>query len=206
MEIYSTEEQQAEAIKQFFRDNGVSLALGIVLGLGGLYGWKAYNQSQITSAEAASNAYSDIVEGEEVLASAESFIANNGDSNYAVLAAFVAAKEAVDKQQYSVATEKLRFAADTVKNPELKATALTRLARIQLTEKKLDEALATLNTTMPASFNAQVSEIKGDVYLEKGDKQSARTHYQAAVSASEDANNTLLQNKLDDLATAQPAA
>ncbi|TMP40680.1 hypothetical protein CWB96_15735 [Pseudoalteromonas citrea] len=206
MEIYSTEEQQAEAIKQFFRDNGVSLALGIVLGLGGLYGWKAYNQSQITNAEAASNAYSEIVEGEEVLASAESFIANNGDSNYAVLAAFVAAKEAVDKQQYSVATEKLRFAADTVKNPELKATALTRLARIQLTEKKLDEALATLNTPMPASFNAQVSEIKGDVYLEKGDKQSARTHYQAAVSASEDANNTLLQNKLDDLATAQPAA
>ncbi|RJE77933.1 hypothetical protein BGP78_07465 [Pseudoalteromonas sp. MSK9-3] len=206
MEIYSTEEQQAEAIKQFFRDNGVSLALGIVLGLGGLYGWKAYNQSQITNAEAASNAYSEIVEGEEVLASAESFIANNSDSNYAVLAAFVAAKEAVDKQQYSVATEKLRFAADTVKNPELKATALTRLARIQLTEKKLDEALATLNTPMPASFNAQVSEIKGDVYLEKGDKQSARTHYQAAVSASEDANNTLLQNKLDDLATAQPAA
>ena len=206
MEIYSTEEQQAEAIKQFFRDNGVSLALGIVLGLGGLYGWKAYNQSQITNAEAASNAYSEIVEGEEVLASAESFIANNSDSNYAVLAAFVAAKEAVDKQQYSVATEKLRFAADTVKNPELKATALTRLARIQLTEKKLDEALATLNTPMPASFNAQVSEIKGDVYLEKGDKQSARTHYQAAVSASEDVNNTLLQNKLDDLDTAQPAA
>ena len=206
MEIYSTEEQQAEAIKQFFRDNGVSLAFGIVLGLGGLYGWKAYNQSQITNAEAASNAYSEIVEGEEVLASAESFIANNSDSNYAVLAAFVAAKEAVDKQQYSVATEKLRFAADTVKNPELKATALTRLARIQLTEKKLDEALATLNTPMPASFNAQVSEIKGDVYLEKGDKQSARTHYQAAVSASEDVNNTLLQNKLDDLATAQPAA
>ncbi|TMO61757.1 YfgM family protein [Pseudoalteromonas aurantia] len=206
MEIYSTEEQQAEAIKQFFRDNGVSLALGIVLGLGGLYGWKAYNQSQITNAEAASNAYSEIVEGEEVLANAESFIANNSDSNYAVLAAFVAAKEAVDKQQYSVATEKLRFAADTVKNLELKATALTRLARIQLTQQKLDEALATLNTPMPASFDAQVSEIKGDVYLEKGDKQSARTHYQAAVSASKDANNTLLQNKLDDLATAQPAA
>jgi predicted negative regulator of RcsB-dependent stress response len=204
MEIYSTEEQQAEAIKQFFRDNGVSLALGIVLGLGGLYGWKAYNQSQITNAEAASNAYSKVIEGEDILASTESFITDNGDSNYAVLAAFVAAKEAIDKQQYSVATEKLRFAADTVKNSELKATALTRLARIQLAENKLDEALATLNTEMPDSFNAQVSEIKGDVYLEKGDKPSARTHYQAAVDASEGANNTLLQNKLDDLAIAQP--
>ncbi len=40
MEIYSTEEQQAEAIKRFFRENGVSLALGIVLGLGDLMAGK----------------------------------------------------------------------------------------------------------------------------------------------------------------------
>ncbi|MBE0366330.1 tetratricopeptide repeat protein [Pseudoalteromonas sp. MMG013] len=205
MEIYSTDEQQAEAIKQFFRDNGVSLALGIVIGLGGLYGWKAYNQNQISNAEAASSAYSSIAESGEILASADSFIKDNAESNYAVLAAFVAAKEAVDSNQYGVAAEKLRFAADSVKNPELKATALTRLARVQLADKKLDDALATLEAVMPTSFNAQVSEIRGDVYLEKGDKQSARTHYQAAVSASEDGNNTLLQNKLDDLAIAQTA-
>ena len=123
MEIYSTEEQQAEAIKQFFRDNGVSIALGIVIGLGGLYGWKAYNQSQISNAEAASNAYNTLIESEEILGSAESFIENNSDSNYAVLAAFVVAKEAVDNDDYTLAAQKLRFAADSVKNPELKATA-----------------------------------------------------------------------------------
>ena len=49
MDIYSTEEQQAEAIKRFFRENGISLALGVIVGLGGLYGWKAYNQNQITT-------------------------------------------------------------------------------------------------------------------------------------------------------------
>jgi len=51
MEIYSTEEQQAEAIKSFFRDNGIALAVGVVLGLGGLYGWRAYNQHNIEVAE-----------------------------------------------------------------------------------------------------------------------------------------------------------
>ncbi len=32
MDIYSTEEQQAEAIKRFFRENGLSLALGVIVG------------------------------------------------------------------------------------------------------------------------------------------------------------------------------
>ncbi len=68
MEIYSTEEQQAEAIKRFFRENGTTIVVGAVLGLGGLYGWKAYNQSQIDSAEAASEAFTQVVESDDVLA------------------------------------------------------------------------------------------------------------------------------------------
>ncbi|CAH9049633.1 hypothetical protein PSECIP111854_00279 [Pseudoalteromonas sp. CIP111854] len=206
MEIYSTEEQQAEAIKRFFRENGVSLALGIVIGLGGLYGWKAYNQSQIDSAEAASNAYSQFVESDDVLASSESFVKENSDSNYAILAAFVAAKEATEKQQLDVAAQKLQWAADNVASMELKATALTRLARVQLAQQQFDQALATLNQSMPQSFEAQVAEIKGDIFLEQGDKAQAKSQYQAALDASTEGANTLLKIKLDDLATVQPAA
>ena len=76
---------------------------------------------------------------------------------------------------------------------------------MQLADAKLEDALATLSVEVPQSFAAQVSEIKGDIYLAKDDKSTARKHYQAAVAASKEANNTLLQNKLDDLATAQPA-
>ena len=66
MEIYSTEEQQAEAIKRFFRENGLSLALGVIVGLGGLYGWKAYNQNQITTAEQASDVPTSVEMGTEM--------------------------------------------------------------------------------------------------------------------------------------------
>jgi predicted negative regulator of RcsB-dependent stress response len=206
MEIYSTEEQQAEAIKRFFRENGVSLALGIVIGLGGLYGWKAYNQHQIDTAEAASEAYNKFVESDDVVAASESFVKENADSNYAVLAAFVAAKEAADKQQLDVAAQKLQWAADNVKSEELKATALIRLARVQLAQAQFDTAVATLNKPMPESFKAQVAEIKGDVFLAQGDKAQAKAQYQAALDASKDGANNLLKIKLDDLATAQPAA
>ena len=206
MEIYSTEEQQAEAIKRFFRENGVSLTLGIVIGLGGLYGWKYYNQSKITSAEAASNAYNELVEGGEVLTKSDSFIAENGDSNYAALAAFVAAKEAVEKGEFETAVTKLTWLQDNVQNPELKVTAILRLARVQAQLKQYDAALKTLSQTTPEAFKAQVAEVKGDVYLAKGDKDNARSEYEAALAESKEGNNSLLQIKLDNLATAQPAA
>ena len=38
MEQYETEEQQVEAIKRFWKENGLSLVIGALLGLGGLLG------------------------------------------------------------------------------------------------------------------------------------------------------------------------
>ena len=136
MEIYSTEEQQAEAIKRFFRENGLSLALGVIVGLGGLYGWKAYNQNQITTAEQASDAYTKLVESDSVLASADAFISENKDTQYATLAAFVAAKEAVDAKNLDLANEKLSWIVTNVDNAQLKAIATTRLARVQIAQQQ----------------------------------------------------------------------
>ena len=206
MEIYSTEEQQAEAIKRFFRENGLSLALGVIVGLGGLYGWKAYNQNQITTAEQASDAYTKLVESDSVLASADAFISENKDSQYATLAAFVAAKEAVDAQNLDLANEKLSWIVTNVDNAQLRAIATTRLARVQIAQQQYDDALSTLNAPLPEAFNANVAELKGDIYTQQGNKEQARVAYQAAVDAGGLTSNPLLQIKLDDLAVTSPAA
>ncbi|MBQ4800831.1 tetratricopeptide repeat protein [Pseudoalteromonas sp. MMG006] len=206
MDIYSTEEQQAEAIKRFFRENGLSLALGVIVGLGGLYGWKAYNQNQITTAEQASDSYTKLVESDDVLSSADTFISENKDTNYATLAAFVAAKDAVEAQKLDVASEKLSWIVSNVENTELKAIAITRLARIQIAQTKYDDALSTLNAPLPEAFDANVAELKGDIYTEQGNAEQARTAYQAAVDAGGLTGNPLLQIKLDDLAVTSPAA
>ncbi|WP_193049443.1 YfgM family protein [Pseudoalteromonas undina] len=206
MEIYSTEEQQAEAIKRFFRENGLSLALGVIVGLGGLYGWKAYNQNQITTAEQASDAYTKLVESDSVLASADAFISENKDTQYATLAAFVAAKEAVDAQNLDLANEKLSWIVTNVDNAQLKAIATTRLARVQIAQQQYDDALSTLNAPLPEAFIANVAELKGDIYTQQGNKEQARVAYQAAVDAGGLTSNPLLQIKLDDLAVTSPAA
>lgn len=209
MEIYSTEEQQEEAIKRFFRENGVALGLGIVLGLGGLYGWKAYNQHQVDSASQASDAFNTLVENEDgakVLQDSEQFISEYANSNYAQLAAFVAAKEAVAADKLDVAAQKLAWVKDSDTASELKAIATTRLARVQLAQKQYDEALNTLNSQLPAAYAATVAELKGDVQLAKGDKDAARNAYQLAVDEGGAKDNPQLQVKLDNLAQAKPAA
>ena len=208
MEIYSTEEQQAEAIKRFFRENGTALIAGVVLGLGGLYGWKAYNQSQIDSAEAASDAYTQLLEtagqeNSEVLAKSDAFLNDYKESSYAVLAAFVSAKEAVDAKDYAKAKEKLNWVVTNATHSELTAIANTRIARIEFSQGELDKALSQLNAEFPAAFTAQVEELKGDIYLAKEDKDNARLAYQAAIDAAGETPNQLLQVKLDNLAVVQ---
>ena len=62
MEIYNTEEQQVEAIKRFFHEHGLSIAAGIVIGLGGLYGFRYYQAKQLEAQETQSAAYAALVE------------------------------------------------------------------------------------------------------------------------------------------------
>ncbi len=210
MEIYSTEEQQAEAIKGFFRENGLAIGVGVVVGLSALYGWKYYNNSVIESTSLTSDAYTKLVEkaGQKdstLVADSDTFIKENTSSSYAVLAAFVAAKEAVDASKLDIAAQKLSWISENATSSEFKAIALTRLARIQLELKEFEKALASLNKEMPKSFSANVEEIKGDVYLAQGEKEQARAAYEKAVDAGGLENNATLQIKLDNLAVGTPA-
>ena len=43
---YLTDEQQAEVVKRWLRQNGLFMVLGVVLGLGGLFGWNSWQDRQ----------------------------------------------------------------------------------------------------------------------------------------------------------------
>ncbi|MEW8396328.1 MAG: tetratricopeptide repeat protein, partial [Candidatus Thiodiazotropha sp.] len=40
MSEYQTEEEQVEAIKRWWKENGTSVIAGLVIGLGGIFGWQ----------------------------------------------------------------------------------------------------------------------------------------------------------------------
>ena len=206
MEIYSREEQQVEAIKRFWQQNGKAILGGVVLGLAALYGFRFYQAEQRGAAEQASTKFSQLVEqrdastaSEDWLAQAQGFIDSSKGDNYAVLAALLAAKDAVTLQQYDKAAEQLSWVLSHAKEPAVLAVTQLRLARVQREQGKLDEALATLGTAVPESFASAQAELKGDILLQAEKPAEAKAAYQQALTKAGQ-NSQLLQIKLDELA------
>ncbi len=208
MEIYSTEEQQEEAIKKFIKENGMQVVVGAALGIAGFSGWTYYVDSKVSAQEAASATFNEFAEklsadnvsNEVVSSELQSFVAAHGDTGYSIFANLIAAKKFVEAAEFSKAEAQLKAASVATTEPSLSALVDTRLARVQIAAEKYDEALATLSAIKEPAFAARVAEIKGDAYLAQGDAEQARQSYQAAADEGGLEGNNVLKMKLQDLA------
>ncbi|MEP4889904.1 MAG: tetratricopeptide repeat protein [Aliiglaciecola sp.] len=199
MEEFATEEQQVEAIKRFWRENGLAIAVGVVLGVGGLYGWRYYNDTQIAAKEAASISYEQLSTTltSENTQKAEAFVESN-EGGYSILTALQLAKIAVDSGELEKAVDHLKFAANNAQDAALKSVANLRLARVQNSLNQFDQALASLDLVTQPAFIAQVEEIKGDIYFNQSNFDAAKEAYTASLEAN--AGNQPVKMKLDNLA------
>ncbi|MFM5042112.1 YfgM family protein [Aeromonas caviae] len=204
MEVYTTEEQQVEVIKNWWKENGTSVIAGTVIGLVGLFGWRYYNEMQQNNQEAASQAYNEmtaqLAKGDDVaLEQAKSFItAHKGDA-YAELAALQLAAAAVKAGKLDLAAEQLTQVAASG-DDSIKPIAALRLARVLSDQGKADEALAQLGKINNDAFKAQVAEVRGDILQKQGKAEEARDAYQAAADAGGLQSSAELKLKMDDLA------
>ncbi len=201
MDQFETEEQQVEAIKRFWKENGTALIVGAVLGLSGLYGWRYYNESQIEAQEQASIAYQQATEdlsGEQGLSQASSYIDSHKDSGYALLMAMELAKKAIDSGDLAEAAKQLEFVIANTDVTAVKSISQVRLGRIQIEQGEFDKALVTAEAIKDEAFAAPSQEIKGDVYVAQKMFDKARAAYSAALEENE--RNPVLRMKLDNLA------
>ncbi|MEW6998966.1 YfgM family protein [Colwelliaceae bacterium BS250] len=206
MDTFQTEEQQVDAIKKYWQDNGNSLIAGLVIGLGGFVGWNYYQDSVVAEQEQVSAQFQITMESfaaneESFRANAETFIGENSDTNYAAFAAFALAKDASSHSDWAGAAKHLQKAVELASSENMQAIALIRLARVQVQQQAYDDVLVTLAKPMPETYKASVEEIKGDTYLLQGNKELARTAYQASADAGGLQINPALQLKIDDLNT-----
>ncbi len=205
MEIYQTEEQQVEAIKSYWQQNGNTIIAGIVLGLAGFIGFNVYQDNKFEEELLVSDNYQTLIEqsgkdAKAFTANGEKFISENGDNSYVSLTALALAKEAATHKDWPQVQKQLTTAIESAPTDGIKAIASLRLARVQVQLEQYSDALATLNSNLPESFTAAIEEIKGDAYLQQGKKDLARSAYQAAIAADGIATSPSLQIKLDDLA------
>ena len=203
MEQFATEEQQVEAIKQFWKDNGAAIVIGAVIGLGGLWGWRHYSETQRTDKEQASAEYQAAVESIQADGNDDklvSFIGQTDNTGYAAIGGLVAAQQSVTAADLDAAAKTLTQVKNTTSDNHLAAVAALRLARIQLEQGNTDTALGTLNDITDPAFEGAVKEVKGDVLVAQEKFDDARMAYSEALEAN--SGNMLLEMKLDNLPVA----
>jgi predicted negative regulator of RcsB-dependent stress response len=201
-----TDDEQVEKLKKWWEENGRSVIAGVIIGVGGLFGYRYWIDLQETTAEAASAQFVQMMEALKssdnaaVAERADTLISEYADTEYATLARFALARNLVDSGQFDQAQIQLEQIIGTVGDAPLGYLARKRLASVQVQSAQLEQALVTLSVKFPPAFGAGVDELKGDIYAQQGKIDEAANAYREALSATPGpANREFLQQKLDDL-------
>ncbi len=204
VDVNLSEEEQVEALKKWWKANGVSAVGGVALGLAGVFGWQAWSAHQTQMAEQVSMQFEQlnvsVATGSYGPATkqAEGIIAEHQDSTYATFAALELAKVKLAQGDTAGAQGQLQWVVEHAPEPLLAQVARLRIARILLDTGDLDGVDTLLKTAAADSYTGDFSELKGDVALERGDRVAAQSFYREALD-NQVSNAAVVQMKFDDL-------
>lgn len=211
MDIYASDDEKGEEIKQWWRDNGRAVIIGIVLGTALIFSGRYWLNHQATLTEQASLSYQQFATllTEDKKAEADQqmqqLISEFSSTPYAVFAAFDMAKKAVDLNDDAAAKTYLQWIIDHAELTGHKALAQLRLSQLLLAESQYELAFELVKQPTSVSFSSLFSEIQGDILVAQSKNDEARTAYQTAMMtlAQGEPRQTILQLKLDDVAIPQ---
>jgi len=205
MAEYETEEQQVEALKDWWKQNGLAVIGGAVLGVSALIGWRGWNWHQEKQATEASDIFAVVQEAankNDVSALQEqtkTLRDNYASTPYASLAVLHQAKNQMEQGDTTAAEESLRWVLKSSKQETVQNVARLRLARLLLTANKVDEAQAMVNGEMSDAYASLTNEIRGDIFVTKGEIEQAKEAYDQAMQAASGSGVEYLQLKRNDL-------
>jgi len=205
MDIYASDEEKGEEIKQWWRDNGRSVITGCILGaaiiIGGRY-WLTYQQTVTSNA---SIAYQQVViainDDDQTIAEdkTQQLFSEFSGTPYAVFAAFEMAAQSTNSTSAQSYLEWVMANADLSAHKEL---ARLRLAQLLMSDEKFDQSLTLIDESESPAYSSLLSELRGDIYVAQGNAVEARAAYQIAILdlLQGEPRKQLLQVKLDDVA------
>lgn len=212
-----TEEEQVEAIKNWWKKNGSSLLLGIALAVALVLGWQAWQRYQANKATEASVNYQNLVDAvlavrgapdaSEQRATAEHLATTLkgefADSGYASMAALLMARVAVDAGDLEAALSELDWVREHAEQNALKQLALLRAARIKLAQGDAGAAAALLDGADERYYAAAVNELRGDVFVAMGQQAQARQAYERALETAGRQAQPILMMKRDNVSAGE---
>ena len=198
------EEQEINQLKDWWKENGKTIIVAFILGVGGMFGWRywqAHQAEQIAQASAQYDAliYSAQQDEQAKKANIEQFVQANSKTAYAVFALLDEAKKAAEKQDFAAAEVNLNQALTQSQDEVLTSIVALRLSSVQFQLGQLDNALSTLNQVKGESFNARKAILTGDIQVSKGDKVAAKNSFDQAQQSGSQLERQMAKMKLNNL-------
>ena len=186
VELYD-EHEQSERVRSWLRENGVSIVMGVVLALAGIFGWRQWQDYQSSQATLANEYYAAIqrqLEADNVEAAAEQFAAMRegvGEHAYLALAGMLLAPSLSEAGETGQAAEIYNSLLESGKWSALRPLIRLRLALVETALGRSESALARLQGDAPAGYEALWLETRGDVLFDLNRLDAAAEAYAAAV-------------------------
>ena len=198
------EEQEINQLKDWWKENGKTIIVAFILGVGGMFGWRywqAHQAEQIAQASAQYDAliYSAQQDEQAKKANIEQFVQANSKTAYAVFALLDEAKKATEKQDFAAAEVNLNQALTQSQDEVLTSIVALRLSAVQFQLGQLDNALTSLNQVKGESFNARKAILTGDIQVAKGDKVAAKNSFEQAQQSGTQLEQQMAKMKLNNL-------
>lgn len=208
MDIYASDEEKGEDIKRWWRENGSTVIVAVVLGVAILLSGRYWLSQEKMLATSASFLYQQtaqlITEGKAAEAEpiVDELFSSYASTPYAIFAAFEMAKHNVDIGDVEGAKPYLDW---VITNGDLSGQiniARLRLGRLLLEQGQFDEALVVIREVKAVEFKSLINELSGDIYISQKKRSEAAIAYTTALGLLEqsDPRGLILKLKLDDVA------
>lgn len=204
MSTYQTEEEQVEAIKKWWRENGRSVIGGIVLGfaiIGGWQGWQGYQRNQ---GEGASILYDTMRQAvntgqqDKAVENGMRLIGDHSGSAYASFAGLELARLAYERGEKAVAREHLEWVAANAPDRAIGENARLRLGQLLLDMDDTAALQSLLQQAALPEFAGEFAALRGDLAARQDDMATARAAYLEALRLGIN-DESLLRMKLVDV-------
>ena len=207
------EQEQLDALKAFWKQQGNLITWTLVLVLGAFAAWNGWQYWQRTQAAKAAAMFEQL---DRAAAAGDAQLAGRIFTDlrerfprtaFTEQGGLTAAKVEAAKGQVDAARASLTWVAEHAVEDEMRTVARLRLAAMQADAKQYEEALKTLDAATAPTFAALVADRRGDALLALGRKDAARAAYRAAYRAMDEqvVYRRLVEAKLTELGAA-PAA
>jgi len=201
------EQEQVDALKAWWKENGKWVVGALVVGLLGFAGMQYWKSHQSSQAAEAAKLYAEVMkqaatnDAKRIGDAADALVSRYGSSAYAPRAQLLAAQASLQARDVAHAKVQLQWVIEHASETGLQDTARLKLASVLLDEKKYDEALKQLDAAHPESFTGLYADLKGDVLSAQGKTAEARAAYQQAYDKTDAQSvyRNLIQLKMDGL-------